>query len=340
MKKSWKILLVVFVLAVAALYVAIFVVPGVTDAMRKTTELVYGSLPIFDTVEAYVVRDETVYMASRSGEIRYYVGEGVKLRKGALLLDIVAGAAGPEEPEESAFAEMSRRIGGAGVVLDVNAAPEGGQVSYYIDGYETLFSEENMTALTRRKAAEADGKVVNVTRHDGFVRQGEPLYKLADNTYWHMVFWLDKDAGSIVNYEEGESVTVVMPNGEVKGKVQEIVAQADAWMLILRFDRYYENLAQIRKTDATIVVADYRGLLIENASIAVEGGQTGVYVRRRSGAFEFVPVNVVRSDGVHSVLSMSTFVSKEGKETKTVNVYEEVLQDPSQIVLNGETNGD
>jgi hypothetical protein len=39
----------------------------------------------------------------------------------------------------------------------------------------------------------------------------------------------------------------------------------------------------------------------------------------------------VRSDGARSIISMSSFVSADGKEVRTVNIYEEILRDPGQF---------
>ncbi|MDR1573013.1 MAG: hypothetical protein LBS24_01740 [Clostridiales Family XIII bacterium] len=345
MKMVRRAIVAVFVLAVAGLYVAIFVIPDLKGALRKTAVLEYGNLAISDEVTAYIVRDETVYMAARTGEIRYYVGEGVKVRKDVKLLDIVGGGApadagaetdaeaGAEsaEADASEMAALQTRIGANGIVSDQNAAPLTGVVSYYIDGYESVFSSENIPFLTRETAVAATGPVVNVTRHNGYVARGEPVYKLLDNTQWHMVFWLDKDSGSIVNYKSGGAVTARMPDGEVSGKIEDVADQGDAWMIVLGFDRHYEHMAQLRRADATIVVADYRGLLVDNASITSQDGAVGVYAKQRNGDFKFIPVNIVRSDGVRSIVSMSSFTAPDGKQIRTVNIYEEILRDPEQF---------
>jgi hypothetical protein len=337
MKILKRAVVLVFLLAVAGLYVVIFVIPDLKGALRRTAVLEYGNLSISDEVTAYAVRDETVYMAARTGAIRYYVGEGVKVRKDVKLLDIVGGtapaaSAGEGDPAEEGGDEMGAlrsRIGSDGVVLEQNSASKTGVVSYYIDGYESMFSFENLSSLTREAAAETSGSVVNVTRHDGYVTGGDPIYKLADNTQWRMVFWFDKASGAIVNYKSGGQVTVHMRNGSVDGRIEDIVDQGDAWMVVLEFDRYYENLAQIRSEDATVVVADYRGLLVDNENIAaLDDGTVGVYAKQKNGDFRFIPVNVLRSDGVRSIISMSSFNAPDGGETKTVNIYEEILRDP------------
>ena len=337
MRKRKRIAFAAFTAVVISLYVVIFVVPDVADAFKKTTVLEYGRLTVSDAVTGYMVRNETVYLADRGGEIRYYVGDGVKIRKGARLLDIVpasqfydSGEDGGGQEDETVFKVITDRVGGDGVTLDINSAETGGVVSYYADGYEKLFSPENLDGLTREKADGASEAVLNLTRHKGVIaKKGEAIYKIMEDALWYMVFWLEKDSKSIGSYVAGGTVTALMENGEVRGRVQDVLDQGDYWRITTAFDRYYEGLARIRKAKAEVIAADYSGLVVGNGSIASEDGQAGLYVKRRSGDFEFVPVNVLKSDGEHSIISASSFV-KNGVEVKTVNIYEEVLTKPRQ----------
>jgi putative membrane fusion protein len=336
MKMLKRAIVVVFVLSVAALYVAIFVIPDVKGALRKTSVLEYGRLAISDDVTAYIIRDETVYAAARTGEIRYYVGEGVKVRKDVKLLEIIAGnppaaSSAADAADAAEMAALRARVGANGVVLEQNTAPETSVISYFIDGYESMFSYENIASLTRETAAGASSPIVNVTRHDGYVTRGEPIYKLLDNTRWHMVFWFDKDSGAVVNYRNGGTVTARIQDSEVSGRIESVADLYDTWMVVLAFDRYHESLARLRSVDATITVADYRGLLVDNGSIASAGGTVGVYAKQKSGDFEFVPINVLHSDGVRSIVSVSSFTGPDGKRVGTVNIYEEILRDPEQF---------
>ncbi|MDR3242701.1 MAG: hypothetical protein LBT34_02080 [Clostridiales Family XIII bacterium] len=325
MKKKNKIAVFLFVFSLVGLYVVIYVIPGVTDSLRRTTVLEFGHLPVSDTVTGWIVRDETVYLADRSGNTAYYVGEGVKVRKGVKILDI-AGTGEAPETSESALSLLTERVGGAGAFMAENTAPESCVVSYFADGYETLFSPDNMRTITKKQAEALEGNVERLARES--VLRGEPVCKLVDNSIWRMLFWLSKDSGSVVKYEAGKTVAAVLPKGEVSGKVSAVLDQGEDWLVVLDFDRYYEDLAQIRSVEATIVAADYQGLLVENKNLASENGRLGVYARQKSGEFEFVPVKVHASDGEWSVISVSSFTDADGKQVKTVNIYEEILKDP------------
>ncbi|MDR0425106.1 MAG: hypothetical protein LBH39_06650 [Clostridiales Family XIII bacterium] len=337
MKRIKRVVIALYLLAVVSLYFMLFVVPDVMGALKKTSVLEYGNLTISDEVTGYIAREETVYIADRSGKVVYYVGEGAKVRRDAKILDITGGV--PQQPDDeggsgagrAAYARLMANMSGSGVALEYNAAPFGGVISYFVDGYEKLFSPENIANLNKAAAERAAGEVENITRHEGdFALQGEPIYKIVDNSSWYIVFWLDKESKSIVNYKTGANVSIGLPDASVKGVVADIIDQGGHWMVTLSSDRYYEAFARLRRTEAIITSTEYSGIIVENASIAIRDGQPGVYVRRRSGDYEFMPISIKNSDGVESVVESSTFVSSDGKTVNTVNVYEEILRYPPQ----------
>jgi hypothetical protein len=70
MKSRTKILIVAFVVAVAVLYVVIYLVPKVRGFTVATTLLEYGDLPVGDQVEVCFIRTENLYLANSSGMVK------------------------------------------------------------------------------------------------------------------------------------------------------------------------------------------------------------------------------------------------------------------------------
>ena len=69
------------------------------------------------------------------------------------------------------------------------------------------------------------------------------------------------------------------------------------------------------------------GILINNESITInQEGDIGVYARRKNGDFEFVRIKVINTDGYTSVVEDSVFYDDNGKEVKTVDIYDEILR--------------
>lgn len=399
-RKRRRIWIPTLAAAIVILLLIIYVFPSVTGVLETTSAIEYGSLQVVDSVDVYFVRDETVYYASRAGQIQYNVNEGDVVRKGTKILQIKGGGDSGSDgnwntilnrvagfnmgaslfsddmkrvddeladlsntlksenekrlPDQSTIADLQNEIdklklkkehilsAGGSVSMDMNAqsmpvgsyglapssynSPYNGLISYYIDGYETEFSPANMRLLSGEKVKKLDlsHSEQNVKRK--YTRVNEPLYKSVKNNNWYALFWVNQS--DISKYKKNADITLRLPKGDVKGSVFDIVADGDEYMIILQFDRYYQDLCQLRKVHAEVVSSDYRGLKVLNSSITTKNGQAGVYVKDISGDYVFKPVKIIASDGEYSLLESSTFqkdTSQGAISVNTVEPYDEIL---------------
>jgi len=390
--------MMLFFSTLVILFVIIYVFPNVTGALKKTEIIQYGSIQVTDHVTAYLVRNETVYFANKTGSIHYNVKEGEMVRKGVKILDIASGAQGEEESSYSKITDRISRFNGgesifsddlkqikaqiakleakqsealsegeidqaerfaqqierlnqkrdyiqatdsaareeimqhnqtinnpAGVIPQDYISGSTGIISYYIDGYESEFTPENMALLSRDKVDGLSIEVQNLARET--TQAKEPLYKVVDNKFWYAVFWVAPE--NIVKYEKGKTATINLPLGQVEGKIYDVVDAGNEFLVILEFNRYYEKFAQIRKIEADVVTSDYKGLTIKNESITTKDGQPGVYVKDKKGEYVFKPVKIITSDGEWSLAEVSYFYTDNGAtKVETVNIYDEILKNP------------
>lgn len=397
MKKKKRIIML-FCTTLVILFIIIYVFPNVTGALKKTEIIEYGSLQVTDQVTAYLVRNETVYFANKSGSIDYYIQEGELVRKGEKILDITSGS---QKDKESSYQKLMERItrfnggesifnddikkikiqiaklendrdvamnageteqaarlvqqiqrlnqkqdyikatdnsakeeivkqnksvNGSGIIPENYISQSNGVISYYLDGYESEFTPENMALLSREKVQNLNIDVQNLARKTTLSR--EPLYKVVDNKKWYAVFWVAPE--NIVKYEKGHAATINLPLGPVDGKIYDIVDDNGQWLVILEFNRYYEEFAKIRKVDAEVITSDYSGLIIRNESITSKDGQPGVYVKDKNGEYVYKPVKIITSDGEWSLVEVSYFYTDDGAvKVDTVNIYDEILKKPN-----------
>ena len=213
-----------------------------------------------------------------------------------------------------------------GVIPQDYISRSNGVISFYIDGFESEFTPENMALLSKEKVASLNIEVQNLERE--VTQAKEPLYKIVDNKFWYAVFWVAPE--NIIKYEKGKTATINLPLSPVEGKIYDIVDAGHDFLVILEFNRYYEEFAQIRKIEADVVTSDYKGLTIRNESITTRDGQPGVFVKDKSGEYVFKPVKIITSDGEWSLAEVSYFYTNNG-ETKvdTVNIYDEILKNPN-----------
>lgn len=302
--------LVIYVIMIIALVVLIYVLPKVSDAFTPTVILEYGKMQVTDDVTCYIVRNEQVITATHTGSSTYYVDEGVKSRKGARVAD----------------------INGTGYFC-----PATGVVSYYLDGLESQYTPETMESmeLLPMPTEEEIENGVNVVPEPenlkrSTVNAGEPLYKVVSNDIWYAVCRVE--SASIVKYQTGAKVSIVLPLNTVQGRVDRIVDKGDYWMVILKFNRYYEDMPKLRRLEARVITSDNSGLIVPNESLTQEEGVTGVYVKDISGNYNFTRVKVITTDGEFSLLESTSFNEKQEDGTivkvSTVDIYDEIQRKP------------
>lgn len=323
MTKLKKKVLLFFILAVVILGIITELVPELTGALTQTEILQYGNMQITDDVMCYFVRNETVYMAPSTGTINYYVEDGVKVRKNAKILDIIPQAA---DAEVSVYSDIITRLGSSGVTLSQMNSAKNGIVSYYADGYEGVFTPENIQNLTYKQISEFKTDPLNLTRTATI--SGEPLFKICEGNYWYLAAWVEP--GNIAKYEVDKKVKISLPLGQIDARVESLSDQDDKWLVIMKTTRYYEDFARIRCTAGTVITQDYSGILIRNSSITTEDGKAGVYIKARNGEFVFRPIKIITSDGENSLVNVSSFIDEEGNSVDTVEIYDEILKNPAQ----------
>ncbi|MBQ8589101.1 MAG: hypothetical protein IJ486_01425 [Firmicutes bacterium] len=313
-----------YFIVIIALVIIIYVLPKVSDAFTPTVILEYGKMQVTDDVTCYIIRNEQVITASGTGTTTYYVDEGVKSRKGSRIAD----------------------INGTGYFC-----PATGVVSYYCDGLESQYSPDTMETLDllpipTEEELENDPDAYAFPEpenmHRTAVNAGEPLYKLVNNDIWYAACRVE--SASIVKYQKGAKISIVLPLDTVQGTVEKIVDKGDYWMVILKFNRYYEDMPKLRRLEATVITSDNSGLIVPNESLTQEEGVTGVYVKDISGNYNFTRVKVITTDGEFSLLESTSFNEKQEDGTtvkvSTVDIYDEIQRKPQSKPRTETSTGD
>ncbi len=321
MKLNKKIL-IIFVVSLILVAFLTFLGSMLTGTLKGTTTIEYGILEIDSSVKCYIVRDETVYTAGSSGTVTYEVEEGTQVRVGTSILKIKKQKS--ESDKKSQFSELLEDLKGDTVKSRDNESQRKGVVSYYLDGYEGKFSPDNLSEITLSDVNDISSDPMDIQTSK--VKKGDPIFKICDNSKWYILFWIEE--GEISKYRQDDRVTAQLTNGEVEGTVSEIVKQDDQWLIILQTNGFYENFAQERVVDGTIKTIGSRGLIIDNRAITTRDKKVGVFVKQTSGDYEFVPVEVILSDGEQSLVTEEVYFDKEGNPVDTVNVYDEILTHP------------
>jgi hypothetical protein len=230
-----------------------------------------------------------------------------------------------ESVSGSAIDRVKAAAGGTMEMTGSFKADRTAVVSYYADGYEKKLTAENVERVTRadKESCPAEGESLKTEN----VTAGDPVYKLTNNNEWYMVYWI-KTQGDAERYATGTAVTVSLGGASVDAMVHYAAPDGGEMKVILRSDMYYKDLTRVRKINAEIVFAEYKGLVADKTNIEERDGAPGVFVKQRGGGYKWVPVNILKEIGGKCILSVGVYYDEDGAQVKTVNYYDEVLADP------------
>lgn len=313
-----------FIVAVIALIIIIYIFPRVSDLFTSSYTLEYGELKLTDDAEACFVRDETVYVAGLSGQSNYYFDDNTLVRKFTAIMDFPESYTG--EPDEK-FTAITDRLGDNAVVTSDFVSQDGGILSYYADGYEAELNSSTLGKISYEKFEKIKaGSVVPLNRKN--IVQGEPVFKLVNRGNWYLVCFVD--AKSEKRFNEGYYADVEFEDYTLEGYISKVKKQGDKLRVIIEFNDFYENFARKRTDNIKITTFDGKGLIVNNESIAKKKKQEGVYVRNKKGEYDFVPVQVKLTDGSRSLVASEYYYDEKGQMTETVEIYDEILKKPKK----------
>lgn len=323
--------LLIYVLAVLVLGLLIYAAPKVTDIFENTTLLEVGSIQVSEETECYFVRQEAVYEAGAPGKVEYRIKEGTHIKTGTKLANFDADDTEGSEvmAARSKYAEIIENIGNDAVKTVSFESKSSGIVSYCADGLESKLTPKTMDKYDREKAMEISVEPVELKQSP--VRKDEPVLKICDNDNWYIMCWVE--SASIANYEVGNTVTVSLPAGSVDMDIESITQDGDYWKITLWSNNYYEDFAKSRVEEGLLISKDYEGLKTETSNIILDGKDPVVLVLQQNGDYSIVKVKVIANDGTYSVLQDVSFTDADGNFVNTVNIYDEILRNPTESDL-------
>ena len=285
------ILIIIFVLVLAALYAYLYILPGISDARSKTVVVNYATVQIYSENKCIVVRTEKVYKTQRAGSVSYYSKEGEKTRQGTMVADIYSAAG-----RESINAETT------------------GIVSFFIDDHEEYFDPAVFSSLDPDEVAQLEDITPESVKKEE-AESGDAVFKLVTSDVWHVIIIVKPEDRQ--QLKTGQSIIIELDGGERFPAVISAVNESDSNSLFLAdINTYYEKSPQIRSIEAKIIRTEENGLLIPSSAITSNGENIGVYVRGVDGDYTFKAINIILETGDETLI-------EEGGE---VRLYDEVLK--------------
>ncbi len=190
-------------------------------------------------------------------------------------------------------------------------AEQSGYFISSIDGYENVFSAQNLDAVTPEflKDLSAEEKPNNA------------IGKIVSDYEWYIAAKVSLNDS--LKYKLGDNLVISTnlkssPTLSVTVKQINLSSDNDSAVVIYSCQQMNSEIAYMRTGSMTVVNSTYKGLKLPKKSLRVLDGQTGVYVL--SGiTLEFVAVNVIYSNDDFIICEQQTSVDK------VLRLYDEVV---------------
>lgn len=326
-KKRLKIrrfLWIAYVIIIVSLFIAVQVVPQVSEKLTETSLVKFGEIKLGETVSATVVRDDQVFFCKTDCRLEALAEEYTQVKVGTRLFKYKTLKSKADEPEKSEYDKIKESLSGYYKTVDDGLAKSKGVFSMQVDGSEAYFRPKNIEKMRKSDAKAHIRNSVNLKRKKALA--GEPIYKISDNSRWYMVFWTDKKNQE--NYEPGSSLDVFIDDWKMKCIIESVSKEGSKYKVVLSTNRYYKDFTSIRQVNIEVIALQASGLLVDNDDIVRRNKKDGVIVVDKAGNRNFVPVNKLETDGKKTVVSENSFFDKKGRPVKTVKVFDEILSNP------------
>ena len=323
--KKTRRILILYLAVLVLLYIVVFQMPKMSDKFETTQVLENGTLEVSCEAKGYVVKDEAVCLADKTGTMEYKVEDGNEVKKGTTIVSITEPEGENKESNiRGKYEESLELLKGYDLLSETSKAPISGVLSMSIDGYEKYFCSSNIDKITKEEAESFSPKQMDLSREK--VNQGEPIFKISDDDNWYILCWISKE--DVSKYEEGQKVRVTIGEETLDARVESIKQEGEFFKMVIYLDVYYTDFTSAREVDVTIVQSNTVGVIVDNECIIEKDGQPGVYVKTKDGDTYFKPIKVKITDGNQSVIYESIYVNDKYEQVETVRVYQEVLRDP------------
>lgn len=323
MSKKWIALLALYLGLLAVCIVALYAIPSVQGILEKTYIAEYGTLDVKDDVSAFVVKDEFVFVAKKSSNLKRVIEEGELVKAATKVVELEAREGDDSKDDSEIVSELGKSV----KETEKGYTSESGYVSYKVSGSEAALTVENMGALTKADYEDLTSRKEKDTG-TGRVSEGEPVFRIVKNTKWYLVFYTSKE--NAARYNDGSYAYMDINDESVRVRVYNVEELENESRVMLECKSFFKGFADTTTLNAPITLASAEGLILKESSIIENDGKQGVFTINKLGEHVFKPVSVIASDDGKCVVYSDIFLDADGNFVETIGTYDEIIDEPSE----------
>lgn len=320
MKKKW-IFLIIYLVLVAICAIIIYVVPPVAGLFERTYIAEHGNLEVSNEVDALIIRDDTVYVSKKPGDINRLVEEGALVRTGSQIVEITGE--GKEEPDDK-YSDTLERLGKA-AGKSKGGVQKPGYVTFQFDGYEGLLTPDNLDEITYKQYEKiSDSDIIEMPTKK--CAKGDPISRITSNGSWWILFYVDKDNAS--RYIEGDVVDIEIGKSSVEGTIRTVADEKNRTKVIIKCKMNCMDYLFTRKVSVKVTTSSANGIILDKESLVTINDKLGVIVIDKVGDKYFRPIKIKADDGEHVAVYEDIYMDENNEFVETIDNYDEILKSP------------
>lgn len=201
-----------------------------------------------------------------------------------------------------------------------------GALSYFNDGYETLFSMSNMKNITVKDLKNANPRLVKIDQTK--VNQGDLIAYIVGNHYYYMA--TDIGPEDIEAIKRDTKLDIIVQDMVINAYFYDFYKDKNGEFIgFFKVESDDYDYLKNRKDKAKIIYSTAKGLLIPNDAIVDDNGEKGVYKVDKTGTANFVKLdNILLSDEQNTVISYSFDAANS---PTNLSLYDDIILTPKNV---------
>lgn len=221
-------------------------------------------------------------------------------------------------------------------ITEYVTAPKSGIVSYRIDNLESVLTPTDFTRINEDLLESLNiktGQIIATNNHAG---------KLINNFECYIATIMNTE--NAIKSQVGDKVKIRLANKDeidaiIEYKVQE--EDSNKVVIILKITKDVEDLINYRKISFDIIWWSNTGLKVPNSAIIYDDNDLSYIIRNRAGYLDKLLIKKVRETKNYTLvqsyeteeLKALGFSTEEIKKMKNVSLYDEIVSNPSEEML-------
>lgn len=361
MKKIRKIKYSNLLLLIIFTYVLLQIIASLIAKSTNTLIIENEKLELKATAKGLIIRDEYLIKSNQSGAITSTAKDGEKLKKGDTIAVIYKNTKNLDE-NKSAIKKLNEEIEALKIdkensksnfsneliTIKINNKIEQreklhyennkglnslnvqtpGTISYKYDGYEYIYTVDNIESLTIEDIEDTENNYKNINIQNEYINESDIIARVIEGNYSYIAISMNEDI-----FEEKQSVQISLNEEIIDAYVEKIYKKSENNVIIFKISNQNLEIYDTRVKEFDIIYKQIEGLKIPKQSIKELDNKKYVYVlNKETKNVDLVELKNIQYENDEFIFIDYYKNQKEG--IKTIDLYDEIIAKPNILNTN------